>query len=65
LQLRHEIGAAYLRIGRPGEALVWLNSVLDREPHHLPTLRSLAEFHEQAGNQALAAELRRRLAVGP
>jgi predicted Zn-dependent protease len=46
LQLRHEIGAAYLRVGRPGEALVWLNSVLDREPNHLPTLRTMAEFRK-------------------
>lgn len=59
LQLRHEIGAAYLRLGRPGEALVWLNSVLDREPNHLPTLRTLAEFKAQAGKQTQADELRR------
>jgi thioredoxin-like negative regulator of GroEL len=63
-QLRHEIGAAYLRIGRPGEALVWLNSVLDREPNHLPTLRTLVELHERSGNQLAAAELRGRMAAG-
>jgi predicted Zn-dependent protease len=52
LPLRHEIGAAYLRVGRTGEALVWLNSVLDRDPNYLPTLRTLAELHAQAGNRA-------------
>jgi predicted Zn-dependent protease len=65
LRLRHEIGAAYLRVGRPGEALVWLNSVLDREPNHRPTLRTLADFHARAGHQALAGELRRRLSGSP
>jgi predicted Zn-dependent protease len=65
MQLRHDIGAAYLRVGRPGEALVWLNSVLDREPNHLPTLCTLAELHTQTGNQTLAAEMRRRAANRP
>jgi predicted Zn-dependent protease len=65
LQLRHDIGAAYMRVGRPAEALVWLNSVLDREPNHLPTLQTLAAYHAQAGNPALAVEMRRRGAVYP
>jgi tetratricopeptide (TPR) repeat protein len=47
LSLRHEIGAAYLRVGRPGEALVWLNSVLARDPKHRPTLQTLADYHAQ------------------
>jgi predicted Zn-dependent protease len=65
LELRHELGAAYLRVGRPDEALVWLNSVLDRDPKHRPTLQTLADYHAQAGNPTLAAEMRRRLGAGP
>lgn len=63
--LRHEIGAAYLRVGRPGEALVWLNSVLERDPKHRPTLQALAEYHARAGDEAAAAVMRRRLAAVP
>jgi tetratricopeptide (TPR) repeat protein len=62
VSLRHEIGAAYLRVGRPGEALVWLNSVLERDPGHRPTLQALADYHAQVGDEAAAAELRRRAA---
>jgi tetratricopeptide (TPR) repeat protein len=62
VSLRHEIGAAYLRVGRPGEGLVWLNSVLERDPKHRPTLQTLADYHAQAGDEAAAAELRRRAA---
>jgi len=65
LQLRHEIGAAYLRVGRPGEALVWLNSVLDRDPNHLPTLHTLAEFHAKTRSQPSATQPRQSMAVGP
>jgi Tfp pilus assembly protein PilF len=62
VSLRHEIGAAYLRVGRPGEALVWLNSALERDPKHRPTLQTLAEYHAQAGDEAAAAAMRRRAA---
>jgi predicted Zn-dependent protease len=65
LELRHQIGAAYLRVGRTGEALVWLNSVLDREPNHLATLRVLADLHAQSCNQALADQLRLRIVAHP
>jgi tetratricopeptide (TPR) repeat protein len=62
VSLRYEIGAAYLRVGRPGEALVWLHGVLERDPKHRPTLQTLADYYAQAGNEAAAAELRRRAA---
>jgi tetratricopeptide (TPR) repeat protein len=62
VSLRYEIGAAYLRVGRPGEALVWLHSVLERDPKHKPTLQTLAEYYAQAGNETAAAEMRRRAA---
>ena len=65
LQLRYELGDAYLRLARPGDALVWLNSVLDRNPEHRATLRLLADYHEKCGQQALAAEMRQRLAACP
>jgi tetratricopeptide (TPR) repeat protein len=62
LELRYELGSAYMRLARPGDALVWLNSVLDREPEHRATLRLLANYYEKCGKRALAAEMRRRLA---
>ncbi|HEY7429017.1 MAG TPA: tetratricopeptide repeat protein [Gemmataceae bacterium] len=63
LSLRQEIGATYLRLGRPGEALVWLNSILVRDPQYRPALQSLADYHTQAGNHALAQVVGRRLAA--
>jgi predicted Zn-dependent protease len=65
LRLRYDIGATYLRLGRPGEAFVWLNSVLDRDPQDKPTLQILAEYHSQAGIEARASQMRQRLAAGP
>jgi tetratricopeptide (TPR) repeat protein len=65
LQLRYEMGDAYLRLKRPGDALVWLNSVLDRDPEHRATLQLLADYHEKCGRPALAAEMRQRLAACP
>lgn len=65
LHLRHEIGAAYLRLGRPGDAFVWLNGILDRDPMHRPTLQTLADYHARSGHENLAAEMRRRLAEVP
>jgi tetratricopeptide (TPR) repeat protein len=65
LHLRHEIGTAYLRLGRPGNALVWLYSVLDRDPAYRPSLEALADYHTRAGDEALADALRRRLSSGP
>lgn len=61
LRLRHEIGVAYLRLGRAGEALVWLNSILDRDPLHRPTLQTLADYHARSGHIRMAAEMQRRL----
>jgi thioredoxin-like negative regulator of GroEL len=65
VHLRHEIGTAYLRLGRPGNALVWLYSVLDRDPAYRPTLEALVEYHTRAGDEALADALRRRLSGAP
>jgi predicted Zn-dependent protease len=63
--LRYEIGAAYFRVGRPAEALVWLNGVLARNPKHRPTLQALAEYHAKVGDRETTAQLRRRLAASP
>jgi tetratricopeptide (TPR) repeat protein len=62
LHLRHEIGAAYLRLDRPGEALVWLNGILDRDPKYRPALQALADYHARSGHAGMAAEMQRRLA---
>src|SRR5262249_23722529 len=65
VSLRHKIGATYFRVGRPAEALVWLNSVLARNPQHRPTLQVLADYHAKLGDKETAAQLRRRLAASP
>jgi tetratricopeptide (TPR) repeat protein len=65
LELRYELGSAYLRLARPGDALVWLKSVLDREPEHRATLRLLADYYEGSGQRGLATAMRRRLAECP
>jgi tetratricopeptide (TPR) repeat protein len=62
LDLRYVLGNTYLRLGRPGDALVWLNSILDREPQHRSTLQLLAGYYEKCGQRALATEMRQRLA---
>jgi Tfp pilus assembly protein PilF len=63
LELRYELGSAYLRLRRPGDALVWLNSVLDRDPQHRATLRLLGNYYERSGQPAQAAAMRQRLAA--
>lgn len=65
LELRYELGSAYLRLARPGDALVWLNSVLDRDPEHRATLQLLGDYYEKCGQQALATTMRQRLAACP
>jgi predicted Zn-dependent protease len=65
LELRYELGSAYLRLARPGDALVWLNSVLDREPEHRATLRLLGDYYAKSGQRALATAMRQRLADLP
>jgi tetratricopeptide (TPR) repeat protein len=61
LGLRQRIGEAYLRLGRDGEALVWLTGVLDRDPGYRPALRALADYYDRAGDARRAAAYRRRL----
>jgi predicted Zn-dependent protease len=62
LQLRNDLGEAYLRVGRSGDALIWLNSIVDRDPENRPTLETLAKFHARTGNQDVAAKFRGKLA---
>jgi Tfp pilus assembly protein PilF len=54
-----------MRIGRPGEAHVWLNSILERDPQYRPALQSLADYYAKAGNHKLAQTMERRLAAAP
>lgn len=42
---RYEIGAIHLKYGEPTEGLFWLTSVLEYDPKHLPTHRTLAEYY--------------------
>jgi tetratricopeptide (TPR) repeat protein len=61
-RLRHQLGEAYLRLGRPSDALVWFMSVLHQDPVYRPTLQALLEHYEKTGDVHQAAEFRQRLA---
>jgi tetratricopeptide (TPR) repeat protein len=60
LRLRHQLAEAYLRLGRPGDALVWFTSVLDQDPDYRPTLRALGEYYQMSGDARRAAYYRDR-----
>jgi tetratricopeptide (TPR) repeat protein len=63
LSLQHQLGEAYLRLGRTAEALIWFMSVLDRDPAYRPTLKVLADYYERVGDARQASEFRQRLAA--
>lgn len=41
---RYRIGMVLMEHVSPNQGLIWLNSVLTYDPHHLPTLQALAEY---------------------
>lgn len=47
VEARYEIGAIHLKYGEAAEGLFWLNSVLDFEPGHTLTHRTLAEYYAE------------------
>ncbi|HZT79835.1 MAG TPA: tetratricopeptide repeat protein [Gemmataceae bacterium] len=58
----YKIGALFLRAGQERLGLYWLHQALERDAHHQPTHRTLAELYEQKGDRKNAAAHRRMLA---
>lgn len=56
---RYEIGSTLLEYGSPAEGAAWLRSVLELDPNHRPTHRTLAEYYAQQKNGRLAEQHRR------
>src|SRR5262249_10567047 len=56
----YEIGAAFVRTNeRIG--LYWLHKALQRDPRYQPALKTLAEYFENKGEKARAAQYRSRV----
>ena len=60
LNLRFEIGSLTLAYGIPADAITWLQSVLELDPDYAPAHALLFEYYTGQGNEALAAQHRRK-----
>jgi tetratricopeptide (TPR) repeat protein len=58
--LRYDIGSILLDLGRPREALRWLLSALQIDPHLRPSHAALAACYDQLGDPARAQAHRRQ-----
>ncbi len=58
-ELRYQIGAELLRVGRDETAVAWLSSALLEQPDHRPSHRALASYYRRIGEVARAAEHQR------
>lgn len=63
--LRREIGALFLRNGRPADGVRWLESALRVNPGHAATHAALAAHYETAGDPTRAAAHRARASGAP
>lgn len=45
VELRHQLGATFLKYGNYEDGLIWLNGALEIDPNHLETHRELAGFY--------------------
>jgi predicted Zn-dependent protease len=55
-ELRYQIGAELLRVGRDETAVAWLSSALFEKPDHKPSHRALASYYRKIGDARRAAE---------
>jgi predicted Zn-dependent protease len=62
VELRYKIGSTVLRYRDPSDGVRWLKSVLEIDPDHRDTHRTLAEFYAQQGNVQAAERHRQRSA---
>src|SRR6266699_1797331 len=47
LAARQQVAEAYLRLGRPTEAVYCFHGILEQDPGNQTALRALAEYYEQ------------------
>ncbi len=59
--LRHELAAILLRLGKRDDAVHWFGTALAKDPSHRPTHAALGELFEKAGNHERAAHHRQAL----
>ena len=57
----YEVGSVFLKVNNTRVGLWWLNRVLQLNPDHQATHKTLAEYYESKGEKDLAAQHRRRL----
>jgi len=60
-ELRFQMGMACLKYGRNDEAAHWFQSILWKDPNHLPTLNALVGYYDSIGNRKLADHYRRKV----
>jgi tetratricopeptide (TPR) repeat protein len=60
IEPRYEIGELLLQYGSSAEAVAWLSSVLQWDPHHRATHQALADYYAQHDNPQLAEQHRRQ-----
>jgi tetratricopeptide (TPR) repeat protein len=65
VSVRHEAGAAALRLGQEESGLRWLAGALQIDPGHRPTHEALADHFHHKGNHQAAAFHRRLAEQGP
>lgn len=54
VSLRYKIGVTVLRYRSPSDGLRWLKTVLEIDPDHIETHRTLADYYAQQGDQQAA-----------
>jgi len=58
-ELRYQIGAELLRVGRDETAVAWLSTALLEKPDHQPSHRALAAYYRKIGDAPRSAQHRR------
>ena len=61
--VRFQLGTACLKYDREEEAVHWFQGILRKDPLHLPTLRTLADYYESKGKRKLAARYRQKAEI--
>ena len=59
--LHYELGAIYLRNGKPDVGVRWMYSALRLDPAHQPSHQALADYFERTGETEKAQQHRRQL----
>jgi tetratricopeptide (TPR) repeat protein len=61
LEIRYQLGISCLEQRRDQQASHWFQAILYKDPNHLPTLRTLAEYYEKKGNVKMANHYRQKI----